>query len=376
MSVSVDTQAEIAKLSRLLQVSEKKLKYLEVIPPTALHELRDQVADLMFDPEASGLHHLVGLTRMLPASLVATITEKSLPPLLTARISGIVELDQAIAVTRRLPIAYMAEVAANMDPRTAQEVVGGMPKATIVQVAAELANRSDFVTLGSMATHVDEEVLSGCFDLIDDHVLLRIAFVFENKSILNATIELMEDDKLINVLRAGSKQSLWPEALDLASHLDKTQHARVANLVASDDQGLLESLIDATYREHLWSAVLPLLVGMTAENLERVAELPQIAEPHLLDDALKAATEENLWSELLLLATEMANLAPLASAMARTDEETFAGFVGAFSKKKNASRVRKILERMPRKSRTQLRKRAEKSALSDQLAPISDLLAD
>lgn len=374
MSEALEVLAEITKLARLIQLEEEDLEYLEDVSSDTIRLLRDQVADLMFDDEDTGLNHLVNLSRILPPSLVASVSQKVVSPVLAARIAGFVEVDRAIAVTRRLPLEYLAEVAIDIDPRRASDVIGGMPEATVVRVASELAERGEAVAMGRFAAHLSDPMIAASFDVIADDMLLEIAFVLEEKSRLASVMELLPDERIAGVLRVAGEEGLWPQALDLVTHLSQSQHARLANIAAQLDEAIIESLIYAAHEDELWDVVLPMMRAMEPENLSRVAKLPAIFEKTIVNDLLVAASRNKLWPDVIRLADAIDDLGPLVTAFAKADPEALQGLVNYASVKKNQKSLSAVLDRMSATSRRQIRKRAEQLEVLGEGSPLAQLL--
>ncbi len=375
MSEALEVRAEITKLARLLNVEEDEIAYLEHVSSDSIRLLRDQVADLLFDVEESGLHHLVALSRVLPAPLVASVTQKVVSPLLAARIGGHVDIDHAIAVTKRLPLDYLADVAVDMDPRRASDVIGGMPEPMVVRVASALAERGEAVAMGRFAAHLSDEMMAAAFGVIDDAMLIEIAFVLEDKSRLAAAMELLSDDRIAGIIQVAAEQGLWPQALDLVTHLNEAQHARLANIAARQEAAVLESLIQAAHDNDLWDVVLPMMRAMELDNLGRVARLPSIFKKPIIDELLQSASRNRLWPDVIRFADAIDDLGPIVTAFAKADAQSLKGLIDYASKKKNQAQLRVVLERMPATSRRQIRRRAEQLDLLDPLSPIAELLA-
>jgi DNA-binding transcriptional ArsR family regulator len=375
MSEALEIRAELTKLARMLEVEEEELFYLEEVSSDTIRLLRDQIADLLFDVEESGLTHLVGLSRMLPAPLVANVTQKVISPLLAARIAGNVEVEHAIAVTRRLPLDYLADVAIDMDPRRASEVIGGMPEPTVVRVASELAERGEAVAMGRFASHLSNEMMAASFDVIDDAMMIEIAFVLEDKSQLAAAMELLPDERIAGIIEVAAEQDMWPQALDLVTHLNAAQHTRLANIAAQETDEVLESLIEAAHEEDLWDVVLPMMRAMEPENLAQVARLPSIYKKPIMNELLVSASRNKLWPDVIRMASAIDDLAPIIAAFSKADAEALRGLIDYASKKKNHAELRALLERMTPASRRQILRRAEQLELLAPDSPVAVLLA-
>ncbi len=359
----------------MLELDEGELDYLEQVSSDTIRLLRDQASELFFDADVAGLGNLIALSKVLPPALVAAVTQKIVRPIMAARVVGHVGVEHARAVTKRLPLDYIADVAVDIDPRRASDVIGGMPEATVVRVASELAERGESVAMGRLSAHLSDEAIAASFDVIDDAMLLEMAFVLEDKAHLGAVMELLPDDRIAGVLRAAAEEDLWPQALDLVTHLSDAQHTRLANIAAQQDEDVLESLIRAAHEEDLWDVVLPMMRAMDPENLAYVASLPAIFEKAVIKDLLASATRKRLWPDVIRFADAIDDLSPFVTAFSKADLESLQGLVDYASKKKNQKDLRALLDRMTPASRQQIRRRAEKLELLDPDSPLAELLA-
>lgn len=359
----------------MLELEEDELEYLEKVSSDTIRLLRDQASELLFDADEAGLSTLISLSRLMPAPLVAAVSQKIVRPIMAARIAGHVDVDHAIAVTRRLPLDYIADVAIAMDPRRASDVIGGMPEATVVRVASELAERGESVAMGRFTAHLSDEAIAASFDVIEDGMLLEIAFVLEDKAHLAAVMELLPEERIGGVLRAAAAENLWPQALDLVTHLSDEQHTRLANIAAQQDEEVLESLVRAAHEDDLWDVVLPMMRAMDPENLAQVASLPAIFEKSIVNDLLASASRNRLWPDVIRFADAIDDLSPFVSAFSKADLESLQGLVDYASKKKNQADLRAVLDRMTPASRQQIRRRAEKLELLEPDSPLVELLA-
>jgi hypothetical protein len=256
--VTVDAlvaRAEVLKLARVLGTEPDRLAYLEAAPPAALAELRQQVTDLLFDGESSGLRRIADAGRIVPVPVMASIGEHAFGPLLCARLTGLLDPDRAAAVGRRLPAPFLAAVAAELDPRRASDVIGRMPLETTVAVARILTQEGEWVAMGRFVAFLDGAALAACVEVMDDAALLRTAYVLEGKDRLDDLIGLLPDERLAAVIDVTAEEELWPETLDLLAHLGDAQLDRLGRLSADGDPAAYAGLA-AVAREHGAEAVL------------------------------------------------------------------------------------------------------------------------
>ena len=235
------SRAEILKLARVLDVEAERLEYLARVDADDLRAFREQVTDALFDAHVSVLQRMALAARLLPAPVLAKIAETVFGPLLCARIAGLVDVGRGVDVAKRLQPRFLAEVAADLDPRRASAIISRIPLDTVVAVATELARREDWITLGRFVGHLPDDTVRRCLGVIDDPGLLRIAFVLDDKKRVDPVIGLLPEGRLGRIITvAGTDENLWTPALDLLGHLRETRRAAVVPLLDALPEGLRE----------------------------------------------------------------------------------------------------------------------------------------
>lgn len=299
MSEALEVRAEIAKIARLLSVEPTAVEFLDRVKPADLIKFREQLIELFYGGEIGGLQRFVGPSKVLPASLVASVTRDSIGPVLTARIAGLVDPAQAVAVVAKLPIEFVADVAVEIDPRRAARIIGGLSEDVTTAITEILIRRHEYVAMGRFVGFVSGELLAATFDRASDADLLQTAFVMEDKDQLTVAVGLLPDKRLRSLLRAAGKLAMWAEAIDLVLHLDDEQYARVIDLVAEESESTLGALVHTAQEEQLWSLVLPIASDM--ENPENVVSAMLVADDLTIAGFVDATIEYALWDELYAL---------------------------------------------------------------------------
>lgn len=289
MIAALETRAEIAKLARLLGTEAASLDFLCKAEAGDLRKLREQATDRLYDADRARLERAAAASKLLPTQVVATIGHKVFGALLCARIAGMLEPARAVDVAKRLPADFLADIAAEIDPRRASDVIARIPTDQIVEAAKLLAERGEVVAMGRFVGHLSPTAIAACIAALDEATILRVAFVLEDKDRLDDIVELLSDDRLRAMIRAAAKEKLWPEALDLTTHLAQSHRAHLADITALEKPTVLRSLIAAAHEEDLWAV----LVRLTAEARDERAER-RIAETLFSLDAevLRRAVEE------------------------------------------------------------------------------------
>lgn len=212
---SIEARAELLKLARLLGRAPDELAYLEAVSVLELRQLREQVTETLFDSHLGALNRLASASRLLPVGVVAQLAEKVFGPLLSARITGLLDPERAVDVGSRLPASFLADVAVELDPRRASAVLARIPADQIAAITRELLARGEFVTMGRFVGHLPDESLRAAVNVSGPDDLLQVALVLENKDRLGHLLELVGPQRTEQILEAADRAELGPEAREL-----------------------------------------------------------------------------------------------------------------------------------------------------------------
>ncbi|MEU4250966.1 hypothetical protein AB0F15_26515 [Amycolatopsis sp. NPDC026612] len=248
MSDGYAARAEILKLARVLDVEPGRLEYLVRVDADDLRAFREQVTDTLFDANAAALQRMALAARVVPVGVLAKIAEKVFGPLLCARIAGLVDVGRGVDVAKRLSPRFLAEVAAELDPRRASAIISRIPLDTVLAVAAELARKENWITLGRFVGHLPDPTVRRALAEIDDPGLLRIAFVLDDKYRIDHVVGLLPAHRLGSLLTAASAdEDLWTPALDLLHHVGDARRATLKPMLGGLPTGFRER-VQATIR--------------------------------------------------------------------------------------------------------------------------------
>ncbi len=302
VSEQLERGAEITKLARLLDVEPKELAYLEDIPAAALRAFRGQATDRLFGGDTDRLRRVAAASKLVPVPITVKVAQIAFGPVLCAATAGLLEPRHAVRVASRCPVGFLADITVNLDPRRAPEVIAAVPTPLVVDVAKELLERDEHVTIGRFVSFLSHETLGAAVpEIPDDADLLKVAFVMEGKESLDDVARLARD-RFADLVRAAHEQDLWGEALDLIGHLSLELLTELGEVVAGQDDGLLADLIRAAHRVGAWDALLPVTAAMPAASLTRFATSPAVHDPDVLREIISVAARHELWDAVLPLA--------------------------------------------------------------------------
>jgi hypothetical protein len=225
-SEMLEINAEIQRLGKLLGISHAELEYLRRLPSTELRELRTQITSTLFDHQTV-LAKLASATRLLPASLTASIAQKAFGPMLAARVAGLVDVDRAVDIASRLPVPFLADVATELDPRHVATILGRIPPATVASVATLLVAREEWVAMGTFYAYLPDDSIRAAIGEADPHALLQIAMVLDDKSRLAHVLDLAGPGTLAEITAAAEFEGLTDQLRALTVYLRPDQRAQL-----------------------------------------------------------------------------------------------------------------------------------------------------
>ncbi len=238
--VDLQTQAEVLKLGRLLGREPDTLSYLAELPAEDVRALREQVTDRLFDAHAATLNRLAAASKLLPVGLVATLAQRAFGPVLSARITGLLEPARAVEMSERLPVDFLADLAVELDPRRASAVIAKIPPQQIAAVTRELIARGEYVTMGRFVGHLPRQSILAAVREIDNPSLLQVAFVLERKDKLGELIALLPERRISGLVADAREGRLWLQAADLLDNLDDERAAALARHATPADLDALD----------------------------------------------------------------------------------------------------------------------------------------
>jgi hypothetical protein len=292
MNNQLGARAELLKLARLLRREPDALQYLEQIPAEDLRRLREQVTELLFTANGQALSRLAAASKLLPIRVVATIGERAFGPVLAARISGLLDPARAAEMADTMPIEFLADTAAELDPRRASDVIARIPPDRIALVTRELIRREEYVTMGRFVGHLPDAAVRAAFGELDDEALLRVAFVLESKETLDHLVSLLPQSRRESIVEEAAREQMWLEVLDLLIHLGETNRQAFMQLGALNHDGVVEAIFIAAVENDLWIELLPFVPELPTDGQERLAQAAAKLEPAQRDafvDRMRAA---------------------------------------------------------------------------------------
>jgi hypothetical protein len=299
VSAALEAQVEVIKLARVLGSAPEELSYLSTVGAGDLRRFREQVTDVLFDGDRARLGGFAAGSRVTPAPIAATVAERALGPVLCARLTALIEPSKAVEIAKRLPAPFLAEVAVEMDPRRARDVISGVPDDLIGAVASELCQLGEAVTMGRFVAYLSDSALRAAMEGIDDPALIETAFVMEGKDRLDHILGLLPEARLRNIILVADERNMWSETLDLLTNVSPKRRTKLVEFAL--DEGfdrLLPHLIAAVDEADSWETGLRVLAELPTDLKAQLAPTADAVDQDVRRHALECAQTHGLLEEL------------------------------------------------------------------------------
>lgn len=298
--------AERQKLARALNTGESELDFLDDRTAPELRALRVGVSEALFKRHASSFRLLANLSGLVPAGITAKIAHHALGAFLAGRVTGEMPPARAVAVAKKLPAEFLADISLSIEPARAEAVIAAMPSKMVETVAEILVQRGEYVTMGRFVGAISEDALFRVIDKLDNEALLQTGFYVEDAGRLDKILEYFSDEQLTDIIDTATEHNLWPEALSLVQQVGDAQKGRLGNLVATQDDTVLDSMVHVAQEQALWPEVLVAAGGMTEANQRTVVNLPSVTDEAVLNAIITAAHAHSMWATVLPMVALMA----------------------------------------------------------------------
>jgi hypothetical protein len=302
--MTLEGHAEVLKLALLLGVEPERFAYLEQLDPDDVRALRERGTVRLYEGDRR-LGRVALAARIPPVPMTAWIAQHLFGPLLCARVAGLLDIGRAVGIAKRLPPEFVADLAMELDPRRARDLIFALPPALIGKVADVLTRRGEWIVMGRFVGHMTDASLQAAFEVIPDVGLLRISYFVEEKDQLDHVVRLLDTERLSGAIRSASEEDLWPQGLDLLTRVSPELAGWLADLASDEEDYVLDGMVAAAQRDALWDIVLPVTQQMSEEGLARFATLPALHAPEVIAAVIDAAYAADLLTDLLPLAALM-----------------------------------------------------------------------
>lgn len=300
MSSIRHTIAEIAKLARVLDVDPTELSFLTNQTPSAIKAFRDQVSDEMSGRDILRMQRVAAAVKLVPKPIAALVAEKALGPALAAAVAGAVEPARAVGIAESLSPKFLADATVLLDPKRAAEVIARVPDTMAAEVAKELIARGDYLTMGRLAGAMPDSILWAALPQAADSDILQVGLHLEDSSQAERLLNMVTD-RIPGMVTAMYAEEKWADAISLLDIIGPEERARMADIVAEQDDEVLDGLLTAVNQLDAWDALLPVAAGMAITGLQHLAQRPVMHDPATLERVSDISLAQGLWLDLLPL---------------------------------------------------------------------------
>ena len=238
----LETRAEIARLAALLRVSEAHLAFIAHQDLETLRSLREQVTDRLFDADRNVLEAIAKANSMVPGSVSSKIAVKAFPPSLAARVAGVLGTDKAIDMARRVPVAYLADLAPHLDPRRVTAILEKLPTQLLVDAGKILGERGEYIAMADFVGVLDDAQIARVIPVLSDEALVRTGLVIEDPRRIAAVLTLLPPDRLAGVVSTAARLGQWDGIRRAVEHFNRETLDAIAGL-ASDLDGVPDDVL-------------------------------------------------------------------------------------------------------------------------------------
>lgn len=305
MNDRLRAHGSVLRIARLLDTGADQVAFLDDVDVDALDELTDQITATLFDPGSDRLRGLRVAANLLPVPVAATIGERAMGPVLCALLVGAVDDDRLIAIARRLPPPFLAEVAVHIDPRRVPAVIASLPPATVGATAGHLATAGEYATLGLFVDHLGDEASLAAVEALDGEALLRSVTMARAAHRIDHIVGQLDEDRLSEILLAAHREQAWLEALSLVAALSDEQRTRLADVAIEAEEPVVDDLVTYAFEEDLLEPVLGLIGSVSEPNLATLAAIAPLGRSEVVAAIVRAADDGDRWADLLPIAKHL-----------------------------------------------------------------------
>lgn len=219
---------EVRRIARMLNAEPATFQGLQVMRLEDLRALRGQIAAALFDRGKESWERAAAVSGVVPAGLAAKMAQGALGPVLSARVTGSVDIERAVDIATKLPAEFMADTAINIDPRQVTDLVVHLPASTIADVGRVLARRGEWLVMADFVAAVTLPALRTTIEALDEEAILRTAVLLEDPARVRTVVEMLDAARISRLREVADQVGLHAHLAHLADACDQAQRARLA----------------------------------------------------------------------------------------------------------------------------------------------------
>ena len=314
----IETQAELLKLSRLLETDENALDFLDGQDLGQLAAFRSTVSAFFYGQHQDSYQRLAGISKLVPTGASAKLATSVLGSVLAAGIASELPAERAIKLADKLPDEFLAKLCIHLEPSQSRDLLSAMPDKIVSRVAQTLLAMDEHITLARFVAVIKPSALAAITATVDSgEAMVKIALYLEDKSKLDTLLALLSEDQQRATVKAATDHELWPAVLSLNGHINTELRGQMGNMVAEQGEAVLSHLIEVASEQRLWTNLLQAVNAMDNQHQQNIVNLETLREAPVMESLVSTVTEENSWDELLdlLPLMDQAHLTPALSVL-------------------------------------------------------------
>ncbi|KGD65003.1 hypothetical protein Y5S_01911 [Alcanivorax nanhaiticus] len=323
----IETQAELLKLSRLLECEENALDFLDGQDLGQLAAFRNTVSAFFYGQHQDSYQRLAGISKLVPTGASAKLATSVLGSVLAAGIASELPAERAIKLADKLPDDFLAKLCIHLEPSQSRDLLSAMPDKIVARVAQTLLSMDEHITLARFVAVIQPSALQAITATVNSgEAMVKIALYLEDKSKLDTLLELLSEEQQRATVKAATEHELWPAVLSLNGHVNTTLRGRMGNMVAEQGDAVLSHLIEVASEQRLWTNLLQAVNAMDNQHQQNVVNLETLRKAPVMESLISTVAEENSWDELLdlLPLLDQAHLAPAIEVLTGSQAATLA----------------------------------------------------
>ncbi|MCK0154278.1 hypothetical protein MWU49_11240 [Alcanivorax sp. S6407] len=309
----IETQAELLKLSRLLESEENTLDFLDGQDLGQVAAFRNTVSAFFYAQHQDSYQRLAGISKLVPTGASAKLATSVLGSVLAAGIASELPADRAIKLADKLPDDFLAKLCIHLEPSQSRDLLAAMPDKIVARVAQTLLAMDEHITLARFVAVIKPSALAAITATVDSgEAMVKIALYLEDKSKLNTLLELLSEDQQRATVKAATEHELWPAVLSLNGHVNTDLRGQLGNMVADQGEAVLSHLIEVASEQRLWTNLLQAVNAMDNAHQQNIVNLETLRQATVVESLISTVAEEGSWDELLdlLPLMDQAHLTP------------------------------------------------------------------
>ncbi len=268
--LDLELQAEREKLGRLLDTTADELQVLDAIGVDGMRQIRTTVEAHIFDRGAKRFAGLAKSSRLLPGKISGLIAQRALGPRLAAQVTGLLEPELAVNLSKHVSTPFQADLCQFLDPRRAGPVLRAMPVSVVVETSRELVSREEYITMARFVDDLLDTQIQAVSAILDAEALLWIGFYIESGERLSQLMAMLEDQAVLGTMRAAAENGWWPQSLSIMARANIQTARRMTHLLADADPQIGAGLLECVADLGLWEPLAEVMVRADAEDLESI----------------------------------------------------------------------------------------------------------